>query len=346
MFYISRDIDVSHYGVINSDTGKEEILSKSEIEDLVSKSDIEIAGVQVAVGKSGHKWVGNIRPWQDPSKYTGKQAKMKTLLGVDVRTFNGEITYIHVDCNLIHKSLRLRLSDFGSKVNWDIRVHLANINANSDLTVSIIFDDNIEIIGKGRRYYPNNLLIDIVELTNTWLVEQFYLELLESGRFMGEDWGSHIVDQPCRDLYYRQMGMLYTGTALDNYWLEELEKYPDICGKHQFSEEEIGAFKSIAETSQISTVTLEEGARRDICAFLRGRSTYEFSVDDFDLLKAEIISVFDCVSPKYRGKESYAFEKKMLLMFRNYVNFFKPELEVKKMYVTLCNRVITYIRSI
>lgn len=346
MLFISRDIDASHWAIVDSETGAEQVASRAQIEALIAKTDIEIAGVDITVGKSGHRWVGNIRPWQDPTKYTGKQAKMRTLLGVDVRTYNREITYIGVDCNLVRKSLKLRLSEFGSKVNWDIRIHSSNIDAHSNLTVTLVFDDNIDIIGKSRTYFPTNMLIDISELTSTYLVDTFYMELLESGRFMGDDWGNHIVDMPWRDLYYRQIGMLYTGVHLEERWLEELKKYPDMYGKHQFSEKELEAFKSITETSQITTVTLEEAARKDICAFLRGRTVFEFSLNDFDLLKSEIISVFDCISPKYRDKESYAFEKRMLLMFRNYVNFFEPELAVKKMYITLCNRVIAYIRTV
>lgn len=112
MLFISRyvrNVDSINYGLVDTDTGIEEVVDWSHIWRLTIKQNAKIAGVDIV----GNTVVMSV--YQEPSTITLAQIKLKMLRYVDVKTYNGMVTSIKWDINKIKSPVRVRLSDFGTK---------------------------------------------------------------------------------------------------------------------------------------------------------------------------------------------------------------------------------------
>lgn len=138
MLFISRyvrNVDSINYGLVDTETGDEEIADWSRIWRLTIKHGVPIAGVSIV----NNTVVMNV--YQEPATVTLAQIKLKMLRHVDIKTYNGMITSIKWDINMIKSPVHVRLSDFGAKCA-DYCMYENEGHADG-LKVVIIFDNKV-----------------------------------------------------------------------------------------------------------------------------------------------------------------------------------------------------------
>lgn len=134
MLFISRYVGAGMYGLVDTDDGCEEIVTKITIENA-KKSGVVIHGAED---------IANVMVYQPESTRTMLQIKTITLSHIDVKTYKNKITSVNI-LSGIKKPVIIRLSDFGT-VCADY-ILIANKPA-TRLKVLMVLDDKVGF-GKG-----------------------------------------------------------------------------------------------------------------------------------------------------------------------------------------------------
>ena len=139
MLYISRYIDIGTYGLVDTDDGREEVVSLLELSDAVYNHNIQIYGVDK---KENFLCVldSYVHVYQPAETLTREQLKLRMLGLVDIKCYKDMITSISWRGELIKKPIRIRLSDFGT----DCADYLfAHSNEYGTHKVTLVLDEKI-----------------------------------------------------------------------------------------------------------------------------------------------------------------------------------------------------------
>lgn len=157
MLYISRYFGVGRYGVVDTDDGVEQVVTKKELVNSLNLG-CEIRGASDE---------NTIRVYQPTETRSQLQVKTYALLRVDIKTYKDCIVDISFDPNQITNPVTLRLSDYGKKCGDYL---LAYTKQAAKHKVTLILDDKIGFGKKSFWIPPSNNLeafglnIDIREL--------------------------------------------------------------------------------------------------------------------------------------------------------------------------------------
>lgn len=110
MRYISRNIDRDRFGVVDSETGFEEILTHEDAMFALPHHGEEIKGVTYS-GLGGNYCI--IVPYQPSDTMSRKQLKTKVIKQVEVRVYKEQITCLYWNPGELKHDVEIRLSDFG-----------------------------------------------------------------------------------------------------------------------------------------------------------------------------------------------------------------------------------------
>lgn len=209
MLFISRyirDVDSINYGLVDTETGVEEIADWSRIWRLVIKQNKAISGVDIV----GNTVVMSV--YQEPSTATLTQVKLKMLRHVDVKTYKNMITSIKWDIHKIKSPVRIRLSDFGT-ICADYTM-FENEGHSDGLKVIIIFDDKIKF---------NKTFFDISHVSNlTYHGVAFdFCELDDENAAKAY---THLYTQVSRGVIVRDTPDRYKHLSLAHHVLEYIEQ--------------------------------------------------------------------------------------------------------------------------
>lgn len=197
MLYVSRVTDVSHYGVVDTDDETETSVSWPELKDLVILHNLDVKGVTIN-NNIGGRYMSAVTPWQDPRYYTQHHLKTKTLLGVDVRTWREFVTFIEADARVAKDGVRIRLSEFGSKMSGRTAIRWRNVEYLGVKQLFLILDDNLSIIHNAPSLLTaHGVVWDIRESHNMPVIDEMY-KMLRANRIPPESWNQHILDDPKR----------------------------------------------------------------------------------------------------------------------------------------------------
>lgn len=198
MLYISRYIQDNHigedcYGVVDTDDGKEEVLTWEELEHDIIRYKLDIKGCKVNKGFAGKGFLEDIIPWQDPQYLTRKQVKLKALAGIDVRVWKDEISYIQLNSEVMQPRYRLRLSEFGKYINGRGTIQPMDSIMRSSCRLVAVLDDSIDFVGKFPRA-RHWICWDISDVTSMEVVEAFGEEMIRSGISV-DRWDLYVTDR-------------------------------------------------------------------------------------------------------------------------------------------------------
>lgn len=124
--YASRSIDRDRFGVVDTETGVEEIMTHEDALVTLPYGEEVIKGV-VHYGMGGN-YCGVV-PYQPNETLSRKQLKTKIMKQVEVRLYNGQITCVSWNPGELKHDVEIRLSDFGkSCAAFIMHAKLADIN--------------------------------------------------------------------------------------------------------------------------------------------------------------------------------------------------------------------------
>lgn len=340
MFYVSRILARGKYGVVDTEDGRESVMTTQEIKEAVFKFGAEIRGVDYYMPRGSDKYkLKSISVWQPPNQYTQQQIKARVLKGVKVQKAGDEVTGISVKA-MNGEHLTIKLSDFGTK--WGAYV-LKNQKIEGDVT--FVLDDSLQISNRTFKNWYGKVKMDFRAVTKMSIVDTvLYDDIFEKDVAIGtrDRLTASIIDRPERQGYplalFVLCGMFITppqisvGMQISRAMTPEVKALVDnrICRK----------FKSLAKSRVMlspdvfhSDLEMEkrkvalmrgEGLTADVdfkmCVNIVER--YEF----LDGLKFVIASGFGTVYKWY-----------------NYVRFFPVTEEIQKAFIVYCNKVMAAI---
>lgn len=179
MLYLSRIVSsrtasIVKYGIVDTDDDTETMITWEELCDIVIHKHIDIKGVVVMSMMSGN-YISDTYPYQDMRYYSAKQARTKTLQGVDVRVWRNKVTCIIADGNMAKSGVKIRLSDFGTELCS--RAYIGWLNTKEfGAMMTIVLDDKITSIDCSA-HHVNGVRWDISEVTNQSILDSLLGEL-------------------------------------------------------------------------------------------------------------------------------------------------------------------------
>lgn len=195
LLYLSRRIDSTYYGVVNTDGDIEIQLTEEGIIDAINRGE-EIKGV--FRDDSDNVILMNYWPYQDERYIIPAQAKAKTLLGVEIHRYKSEISLILINPNVTQDGTRIRLSEYGNAISWFCPVAYNPLVLRG--YVVLVLDDNIRMLGNPyvcRRF----VIFDISEVTDASLVNSVYMCMMQN-HIQPPMWKNHVIDKPKRMAQY------------------------------------------------------------------------------------------------------------------------------------------------
>lgn len=157
----------STYGVVDTADDVETFISFIDLLYIIDDLGIPIEGV--VSHKGARPYIDTI-PYQDTRFCSALQAKTKTLLGVDVRTYKDEVTAIMPDQKVVKNGTRIRLSEFGRKMSDSVHIDWVMSRSNTKKLI-LVLDDNILVYGDRVNMILNDVYWDISEVTNDDFLE-------------------------------------------------------------------------------------------------------------------------------------------------------------------------------
>lgn len=337
MLYISRCLPDDKYGVVDTDDNTETIVAREGLIDIVCFMGIEIAGVQTYEW-NGSKMLDTITPYQDLKHGSGKLAKARMLLGVDIHVYDGEITFIAIDIDKYPIERGLVLSEYGNRMNWNIEVRLEGRHP-IGVFPTLVIDDNIQLIGSGpnNQWKRNTAKWDIRKLTNRDYRLKLYRFWLGAGWGVTYDpIGKLIVDDEATSLYWKRITMLYTPSRTTRLWEQELSVDLDNNPKYELSPEEKADFLEIVNSIEHCGVYGFTGLTQVICPSWETMHGL-FTLADYKWLTRNFLNLFNYLEPAFphnRNREQYNLNR---LKFRTYFKYFEASVDMQKMFVQMCN---------
>lgn len=192
MYYIKQKLGMKKFVVKNTDDNTEEVLSWDEVEIAVCQLGIKIEGVYTRSwhgGSAGPLVVYKVDVYVPPSERTGKEAKLKMLNGVDIKTNNGYIASVSWQKPRDGKMRVVRLSDYGRTLGVAaLTSHILGVWSKLEPSyLTVILDDKLEVMPKtfkkiGDLYSRKNLdiVIDLREVTKPSIINAFYREFTDT----------------------------------------------------------------------------------------------------------------------------------------------------------------------
>lgn len=206
MLYISRAmIDSStgeeHYAITDSDDDIETQVSAEELSNAIFKYNLNIVGVEIQHDMVG-EYINSICVHQHEKWSTPQRMKAKVMLGVDIRLFKGEIRAILINFDAVKGTVRIRLSDYGNKLEWFAGI--GSRGSSIGKGVILVLDDKIEMVGPVRPSI-HGVRWDISEVNNEAMIKDIYEELITDINIPTiEEWDDCIIDRPERMEEWRE----------------------------------------------------------------------------------------------------------------------------------------------
>lgn len=176
----SRSVDYGEmkYGVVDTDDYQEEIVSYAVLTKAVFELGIPILGVERVTYANRSTGI-EVTPYQDDRYCTRLMVKTKTVLGVDIRVFNGEITAILINESVMRDGVRVKLSDFGDKITVDTMLRCESVEPD-DKSLIVELDDDVHVVGN--IYYHNLPCVwfDVSNMSNVDFVRDCFGPKLSS----------------------------------------------------------------------------------------------------------------------------------------------------------------------
>lgn len=198
MLYISRPLGVSLYGVVDTDDDTETEVNWRHLSDCCVDQGMHIEGVTVASNVAG-RFIKDVTPYQDKRYYSPKQAKLKMLAGVDIRTWRNEITYIAIDFDVMRDGTRVVLSEYARSMSGRISVVWNNRDMRQQKRVILVLDDMLFIKVNAPSPLTKWVVWDVSAVSNDGLVAEMY-EVLHSNRVEKKDWKNYMIDTDKRTM--------------------------------------------------------------------------------------------------------------------------------------------------
>lgn len=339
MFFISRCFPGNKYGVVDTDDWSEDIVTWAELNVAVLTHGIRIYGAEVESPDDPDAiFIKFVTPYQHSRFYTNKQAKTKTLIGIDVGTYGDEITYIVADGQVTKDGTRIRPSEFGKRMGWYASVWWKNRQVSKKYV--IVLDDGIEMIGETPpEIFTSGVLWDISQVTNEAVIRSVYSELMSDDLLDIDEWSQYVIDKERRVRFWQCYSLIYKGVDTDDKRLAALKAAPDwkencfrlakMC-KHEFEliadlPIDVKLFPSsyFGDVVRMVNYIVEEGGKK------------YFSVGDYEFLRKYFLDIFEYLR-EYANMQYYGES----LKFEDYVRCFDAPTDIKRIYVKLCNNVV------
>lgn len=340
MFYVSRIVTRGRYGVVDTDDGKESIMSTADIKKAVLELDFEIAGVTTKRTNRGYA-IDKIAAYQPPKSVSTKQVKAKVMQGVDVSKNGDVVVGISVVPHTI-QPLSVRLSDFGTKYGKYV-LKDRTIKGN----VIFVLDDSLQINQLTFRDWYTNVTMDFREVTkqsilDTVLYDDFFDRYVLIGRVNSLD--SSIIDIPERKSYAKAV-WLVCFEFVNQMQLEVAQQVlPTISPEakamvaKRYSRKFINLGKSEVKVLPDAFVSDLEMCNT-VCRRMREAGlTATSSFEDWLWYESRI----DFLG---RLKHLVNADFRTVTKFKNYARFFTPSAEVKAAYVQFMDKAVSAIMN-
>ena len=206
MLYVSRYIRSDSYGIVDTDDDVEEVVTQTELLNLVTDYGMKFAGVSTYTAEFPFgtvDYVDKVNIYQDPRYITPLQTKAILLWHVNVTLYKSSITRISWNPDDIEKIVSIRLSDFGDSVCDRVLVG----NKWSKLpAVRLIVDDKVQVTDKSfdagvYGSYEYGVRFDLSELSDDYTAKMIYKSVLGPDR--NRQGFNYIIDSEERKLEMR-----------------------------------------------------------------------------------------------------------------------------------------------
>ena len=176
------------FGVVDSDDGVEELVTRDDLEEIVRNQCIDVAGVEIM---SPSRLILQILPYQGENPSSVLQTKLSVLRHVNITVYNSTITSFLFRRDKLADGTRVRLSDFADSCG-DFLMY-GNMSLAAGPIVTIVLDDKIKsITDYSFRLDSGNevsslgvsavssldVMFDLSELTNFELARSVYKQVL------------------------------------------------------------------------------------------------------------------------------------------------------------------------
>lgn len=316
---------------MDTDDGVETVVTFKYLREIVKDSGIRIEGVNVT--KSGAVSSVTVCPPKSVSPSQG--LKMRVLLGVDVKTSGDEVVDIEINYMTVTKGVIIRLSDFGSKVKWQLLCSFGHEIRETPIT--LVIDDKIEIYGNASSLRNGSVRFDIREVSNEDVVSEFYQAAYNSHLVESKYIESLIVDRPDRLRLWEVAQLFGFGSPMTETNLKTVRRYKDksMLAKlvyRLYGEEFFALANRGVDADRILRFRNADvpGAVHAVLRVTHGIS-YDIETDYPNLFKhrASVILLL---------RRGFAGDKIALHRFSNYMECFEINRDLKEVYLTLCRK--------
>lgn len=328
MLYISRQIGVDKYGVVDTDDGQEDVLNRKQIEHVVVDLHIPIEGATIFEHPTHHyKYLSGVEVIQP--NMTRQQLKSKVLQGIDVRYHEGVVTAISV----MYPDTTIRLKDYGTEfgnyVFWFNRVEPNTI---------FVFDDGLKFNSKTfKDWRQRGIVMDLSNVTDMKIVNRIYDDFAYDMEVDVSFIQFYYLDKPERRWYCEALWIINNGHVIDIQTgiVQRIIKCLGSGDKlihDRYLKEFYSLFKSRLEV------------RSELRGALRSQSNMFknswFGCCEYQVLRDEVSKTL-VVKLANDTTLSAASLRRLL----NYVQFFNPPDEFRKAFVTFCNKALSWYKS-
>lgn len=340
MYYISRVVTRGRYGVVDTDDGKESIMSTSEIKKAVIELGFQIAGVTVKSTRQG--WtLEKIVAYQPPKSVSTKQVKAKVMQGVDVSKNGDVVVGISVTPRTI-QPLSIRLSDFGTQYG-------KYVLKDRTITGNVIFvlDDSLKINQLTFRDWYGNVSMDFREVTkqsilDAVLSDDFFDRYVIIGRLNLLD--TAIIDRPERMSYCKAVWLVCFNFVNQMQLDVAIKVAPTISPEaktlvaKRFSRKFLNLGKADVKVLP-NAFSSDLEMCKTVCRRIREAGlTATSSFDDWLWYETRL---------DFLGRLKYLINVDFgaIMKFKNYTRFFQPSAEVKAAFVQFMDKAVTAITN-
>lgn len=328
MLYVSRVIPVGKFGVVDTDDGVETVVSWMDIRRYVRDYHLEIMGVEVKQTDHGLV-VGAVEPYQAKEHYSALQAKTQALRGVDIHTYNGEITGIYINCKLIKNGYVLHLSKYGKSVTQGVIIRHTNKEYFQNRVV-IVLDNGIVNYHTMPPVCMNNITWDIRSLPDK-VVESMYLELMDSSVIRPAQWDKFIIDSPERIAFWKCLKLLDKKDASAEYFDAVLSSVKDKQAlTDKVADACINDFRAVASMESITILPVYRDGFKEVMR------KYNMCIgkSDFKSMWENLSRVFAMLE----ASSTMGYES--LKRFENFLLYFDAPKDIQDLFITLCTNIM------
>lgn len=170
MLYISRSIGRNRYGVMDTDDGVEQVVTRSELSKYVLDDGLNIVGCELVDYGNG-MWYVLATPYSP--EVDASRSKMNVLKGIDYNVTDGVL--ISMNLKKCRVDTTIRLSEICSTI--DDFAFISHRNNQGSNKVTLVLDDNVK--AKSEHSFEglaggNNVILDLREVTYKPTVRRAY----------------------------------------------------------------------------------------------------------------------------------------------------------------------------